>query len=78
MGYDFKAARAKRMQLAALYCNQKDDHDELWAFGVLAQIEELDREIEEAGRQRTDVVVPFRPRKNSPTGVGAGGAAARK
>ncbi|WP_438449363.1 hypothetical protein [Gorillibacterium sp. sgz5001074] len=59
----------RRKELASLYCIQKDQHDDLWAFGILAQIEELDREIEEAGRHRTGVVIPFpvHGKQNSPS-----------
>ncbi|WP_163855732.1 hypothetical protein [Paenibacillus elgii] len=54
MKYDFKAARQRREQLVVLYRagRRLDPDNSEWGWDLVAQIEEIDREIEEAHAKR--------------------------
>lgn len=54
MKYDFKAARQRREQLVAMYRSgrRKNPDDPEWGWGLVALIEEIDREIDEAHAKR--------------------------
>lgn len=50
MKYDFKAAEQRIAELKLIYRQMKDKHQEdgTWDWWVMAQIEEIEREMEEA------------------------------
>ncbi|MGG1601205.1 hypothetical protein, partial [Paenibacillus naphthalenovorans] len=55
MAYDFKAARKRREDLVNMYRalkRQKHEEDGTWDWWIMAQIDEIDREIEEAHRSQ--------------------------
>ncbi|TRY23650.1 hypothetical protein FOI68_20490 [Brevibacillus sp. LEMMJ03] len=49
-GYDFKAARRRIEELKLIYRQMKRwyEDDDTWSWWIMAQIEEIEREIEEA------------------------------
>lgn len=66
--FDFKAARARRDELTRIYESDKELGDDLWAFALMAEIEEIDRdiqlaqqEIQERLRGTNVVIFPVRP-----------------
>lgn len=53
-GYDFKAARQRRDELVAMYRQGRrmNPDDPEWGWDLVAMIDEIDREIEEAHRSQ--------------------------
>ncbi|KZE79282.1 hypothetical protein AV654_17580 [Paenibacillus elgii] len=54
MRYDFKAARERREQLVTMYRSgrRSNPDDPEWGWDIVALIEEIDREIDEAHAKR--------------------------
>lgn len=55
--YDFKSARRRIEDLKLIYRQNKKHHekDGTWDWWITAQIEEIEKEIEEAHKSRTAV-----------------------
>lgn len=60
--YDFKAARQRIEELKLIYRQNKKHHEEdgTWDWWIAGQIEELEKEIEEAHKNRTAVLADNR------------------
>jgi DNA polymerase III gamma/tau subunit len=55
--YDIRAAKRRIAELEMMYCRlkQKQPEDGTWDWWIMAQIDELEREIEEAQKRMTTV-----------------------
>lgn len=53
--YNFKAARQRIAELTAMYRQLKKTHEDdgAWSWWIMAEIDELEREIQEAHEKRT-------------------------
>ncbi|AXF39462.1 hypothetical protein KMC73_gp45 [Paenibacillus phage Wanderer] len=64
--YNFKEARQRIEELKLIYRQNKKHHekDGTWDWVITAQIEEIEKEIEEAHKSRTAVLADDRSKSN--------------
>lgn len=65
-GYNFKAAQQRIDELKLIYRQMKPQHEEdgTWDWWIMAQIEEIEREMEEAKKSKMTVGQDGHPAKN--------------